>query len=257
MKKYLKTISGRGAAKFLPQCRYRNCILILAHMRCGSTALSNILCSRAEVRGYGEAHIRYDGRDALGRLVVNQTLRSGRSLGALYLFDKILHSRYDEDAPAEFFDARAIFVARSPKPAIRSIRKLFAGLGNREYETDTDAAEYYLERLNRLMVLWQKFPAHRRIGLTHLDLLSDPQAQLNRISARLEIHPRLENHYVSVAASRKGGGGDPTTSGRYTRIEPQEGTMLSADRIVLNIAPELEIAVEEAYARFVHLTSDA
>ena len=199
---------------------FRNGIFLLAHMRCGSTALSNIICSRGEVSGYGEAHIRYDGRAALGRLALNQRHRGGWTGKASYLFDKILHSRHDAQAPPEFFAARAIFVIREPEPAIRSICKLFGQLDHRRYQTHETAAQYYIERLGALARLWDRFPAERRCGLTHKALLSNPDAALAHVSARLGFAPPLENAYVSTAASRKGGGGDPMVSGKHRKIEP-------------------------------------
>ncbi len=257
MRENLKSAAGRTAAMLLPQCQYRNCIFILAHMRCGSTALSNILCSRPDVTGYGEAHIRYKSRDSLGRLVVNQALRGGWTPRAAHLFDKLLHTRHDAEAPPEFFESRAIFVARRPKPAIRSIRKLYEGLGRDEYGTDSAAAEYYLERVNRLVELWQAFPADRRVGLTHSDLIGDPEAQLARISSALSLQPPLENRYESPTASRKGGGGDPTASGKHTRIEKRADDPARDEAIALDVSAELEAAVTRAYERFVHTVSGA
>lgn len=255
MREHLKSAIGRTTATLMPQCQYRNCIFILAHMRCGSTALSNILCSRPDVNGYGEAHIRYKSREALGRLVVNQALRGGWAPGSKYLFDKLLHSRHDAEAPPAFFEARAIFVARRPKPAIRSIRKLYDGLGRDEYGTDSAAAAYYVERVDRLVELWKAFPADRRVGLTHSDLIGDPEAQLARISSALSLHPPLENRYESPSASRKGGGGDPTASGKFTRIEKRADDLARDEAIDLDIPPELEAAVTQAYERFVTTVS--
>ncbi|MCJ2186817.1 sulfotransferase family protein [Novosphingobium beihaiensis] len=215
-----KNTAGWLISRSRPGYRYRNCLFILAHMRCGSTALSNILCSRPDISGYGEAHIRYDGQGALGRLALNQMRRGGWKPQAAALFDKILHSRHDRAAPPGFFEARAVFVVRRPDEAIRSIVNLYAQLGRDEYRTQEEAAAYYIERLTALEGLWHRFPAHRRTGLTHEALVRDPDAALAAISARIGFDPPLENRYASMAASRRKGGGDPLQSGRYSRIEP-------------------------------------
>lgn len=224
--------SGKRSAGWLighsmPRYRYRNCLFVLAHMRCGSTALANILCSRPDVSGYGEAHVRHDGQGALGRLALNQMRRGGWKPRASHLFDKILHSRHDEAAPPDFFQARAIFLVRRPGDAIRSISSLFAG--RREYATLAEAADYYVERVEALQTLWPRFPPERRIGLTHEALLTDPERALAAISARLGFSPPLENRYVSLSASRRGGGGDPLVSGRHARIEPALSIPFRAD----------------------------
>ena len=199
---------------------YRNCVFVLAHMRCGSTALANILCSRGDISGYGEAHVRHDGPGALGRLAINQMRRKGWRPEARLLFDKVLHNRHDADAQPEFFEARAIFMARHPDESIASIADLFVRLGRQAYDTPLKAAGYYAERAEALARLWTRFPPHRRIGILHERLLRDPDETLARISERMRFTPPLKNEYISTAASRERGGGDPLMSGLYNRIEP-------------------------------------
>ncbi|EHJ61754.1 sulfotransferase family protein [Novosphingobium pentaromativorans] len=230
---------------------YRNCVFILAHMRCGSTALSNILCSREDISGYGEAHVRYDGPGALGRLAINQMRRDGWRPGARLLFDKILHNRHDEQALPQFFDARAIFIARRPDEAIASIADLFTRLGRKAYDTPQKAAVYYAERIEALSDLWMRFPAHRRIGIRHDQLMRTPNEALERISRHLHFSPALRNEYISTAASRERGGGDPLVSGRHNRIEPN----LLRRKVNLSCADlpaHLRARVDEAYR---HLTA--
>lgn len=227
---------------------YRNCIFILAHMRCGSTALSNVLCSRSDVSGYGEAHIRYDGQGALGRLALNQMRHDGWKPRADYLFDKVLHSRHDSAAAPEFFDSRAIFLVRHPDETIRSIVDLFSRLGRRAYDTPQKAALYHAERLETLGALWQRFPAQRRIGITHEDLMRNPGDALARISSHLRFEPVLENRYVSPEASRRGGGGDPLVSGLHCRIEPLLRPTPSLGE-TLYLPEELSDRVHGAYDR--------
>ncbi|SFF87004.1 hypothetical protein SAMN05518801_102335 [Novosphingobium sp. CF614] len=252
--------SGKRTAGWLlghsmPRYRYRHCVFILAHMRCGSTALSNILCSRADVSGYGEAHVRHGGPSSPGQLALNQMRRGGWNPRAGCLFDKILHSRHDRDAPPEFFEARAIFVVRRPGDAIHSIVRLFAGLDRGEYATQAEAGAYYVERLAALESLWHKFPARRRIGLTHEALVREPDRALAAISARLGFLPPLENRYVSLAASRRGGGGDPLVSGRHTRIDPALSGP-ARDDAPLDLPAGLADAARERYRRLAALFED-
>ena len=225
---------------------YDNCIFILAHMRCGSTALSNIICSRPDVNGYGEAHIRYSVPGALGRLALNHVVRDGWSRQAPYMFDKVLHSRLDTGAPPEFFTSRAIFVLREPEPTIRSICNLYEKIGRAEFRSKEAAAHYYVARVEALAGLWDRFPADRRIGMTHKGLMHDPERALAAISHHLGFAPPLANRYESRAASRKGGGGDPLVSGRHERIEP---ALLRPSRPVETLSIPAELA-HAAEARF-------
>lgn len=235
---------------------YGNCIFMLAHMRCGSTALSNVLCSRSDVSGYGEAHIRYDGQGALGRLALNQMRRAGWKPGADYLFDKILHCRHDRAVSPEFFESRAIFLVRQPGETIRSIVDLFTTLGRRAYDTPQEAALYYAERLDTLAALWQCFPAHRRIGITHESLVRNPDLTLSRVSRHMHFDPVLENRYESPPASRKGGGGDPLVSGSHSRIVPGLRTC-DANGHSPALPKDLSARVQQAHDRLIDLFAGA
>lgn len=248
MRELIKNPLGHLVAGFNGQCRFDRAIFVLAHMRSGSTALSNVLCSRPNVSGYGEAHIRYNGRSALGKLLINQARRKAWGYGTSWLFDKILHSRYDQGAPEEFFQAKAIFLAREPGPSVRSIRKLFVETGKREYQTDAVAADYYEERLAALTALWPRFPAANRVGLTHAMLMDDPERALARIAAMIELDSPLRNDYRSHPASRTGGGGDPTLSGRLQRIERQDRSGQGVPPLAISAAQADRLEV--AYAAF-------
>lgn len=248
MREPIKDSLGHLVAGVNGQCRFDRAIFVLAHMRCGSTALSNVLCSRPDVSGYGEAHIAYANRAGLGKLVINQARRRAWTRGAPWLFDKILHSRHDRDASAEFFQAKAIFLTRAPAESVRSIRKLFAGLGKNQYLTDAESASYYEERMAALATLWPRFPAANRVGLTHTMLIENPEAALARISAMIGLDPPLRNDYRSHAASRSGGGGDPTQSGQLNRIEKRAER--DAEAPPLEISAEQAARLEAAYAGF-------
>jgi len=213
----LKRTAGALAAATLPQCSWDRAVFLFGHMRCGSTALSNVLCSRPEISGYGEAHVAYADRSALGRLAVNQRRRGAFRPGARHLFDKVLHSRYDCAAHAGLLRARALFLVRAPLPSILSIRTLFARIGSDEYPTDEAAAAYYEERLGQLARLWAAFPAHRRLGTTYEELTAGPDPFLARASAHLGLDPPLANHYTAPARLARGSG-DPLSSHRFDSI---------------------------------------
>jgi hypothetical protein len=251
-----KTIAGTTVSALAPQCDFARAIFIIGHMRCGSTALSNVLVSRPEFSGYGEAHIAYEGQSALGVLLINQWRRRSWRPGAQYLFDKILHSRYDAAAGDAFFGARAIFLAREPDSAIRSIRTLFATLGSTEYGSDAAAADYYGERLSTMLGLWERFAPDRRLALSYAGVTADPEAALAAVSALAGINPPLTNRYEARAASVAPGAGDPLRSGRFQRIEPAtRATSLAGTRPPLALAPERRQDLRSLFARFDALTA--
>lgn len=206
-------------ASVTPQARYESVIFVLSHMRAATTALSNVLCSHAQVSGYGETHVSYNNGLSPARLVVNLTLRRAYAPSAPWVFDKVLHDRLDNAPAAAFYKARAIVMVRHPAPAIRSICALAARTGMRDVETPEDAARYYLARTRTLSKHWQSFPDANRFGLSAEALLADPAEMIDRIGDWLNVAPKLTNTYVSHVASQRGGGGDPTRSAGLTRIE--------------------------------------
>lgn len=244
----IKQMAGRIVTRIAPQCCFHRAVFVLGHMRCGSTALSNILCSRPDISGYGEAHISYKDRSALGVLAINQLRRKAWRPRAQYLFDKVLHSRYDDDPVPEFFEARAIFLVREPFATICSIRKLFQAIGSAEYVTDSLAADYYEQRLAQLLVNWSQFPADHRIGLSFDQLTSDPDAALAAISSRLRLTPPLANRYdVSIKAD-KPGAGDPLSAHRFSSIvSGDRSTSLTGKSRILDIPSSRLAQLDQLY----------
>lgn len=232
----LKQAAGRLAAAVNPQCEFRRAVFILGHMRCGSTALSHVLCGHPAISGFGEAHLAYDHPGALGPLALAQMRRSAWKPRARFLFDKILHSRYDGLVDPQFHDARAVFLVRSPTETIRSIRHLFTAIGSDEYPTDAAVADYYEERLTRLCASWPRFAAGQRIGLSFTELTSAPELALARISSVLDLSPPLANRYDRLEKAVIPGAGDPLSSHKFNAIVQQDQTSTS-DRA----APPLQL----------------
>lgn len=215
---FSKQLAGGLAGLANPQCRFDRSVFILGHMRCGSTALSHVLCNHPAVSGYGEAHIRYDGRAALGVLALNQWRRGAWKPRARHLFDKILHSRYDAQAHPDFFRARAIFLVREPHESILSIRKLFASLDSQEYDSDESAADYYESRVTQLLQLWEQFPIQNRIGTSYNNMTENPDLVLQQVSSMVELAPPLANHYDRPGSVMARGAGDPLSSHKFNGI---------------------------------------
>lgn len=246
---FAKRLAGTGLG-LAPHARYDRCVLLLGHMRCGSTALANVLCAHPAVSGYGESHIDHGAPSAPGRLVLNQIGAGRWKPAARLLFDKILHDRLDTGVPETFFTARAIFLTRAPEPAIASILALFASLGSREYPDPASAAAYYCARLRRLADLWQRFPPDRRLALAQETLVTDPDASLARITRFLALDPPLANAYR--ASPTRPGAGDPLTAGRRTAIEPVPAPERPRHA---GLSPDELAAARAAHAAFLALTS--
>ena len=216
---FAKRLAGTGLG-LAPHARHARSVYLLGHMRCGSTALANVLCAHPQISGYGESHVDHGAPAAPGRLVLSQIRARRWKPAARYLFDKILHDHLDAGAPPAFFTGRALFLTRAPDPAVASIVALFAALGSREYPDAASAAAYYTRRLARLTALWEGFAPGRRLAVDHASLTADPDAALARISRFLALDPPLANAYRASPA--RPGAGDPLAAGRATGISRRE-----------------------------------
>jgi hypothetical protein len=187
---FVKLGFGAAVATVNRQCRFEQAIFMIAHMRCGSTALSNILCGRQSRRA-GDQPGAPERVEPTGASPFRQdtafALRRSRRCGILPVTRNLRGTR--------------------PVESILSIRNLFARISRGEYATDAAAATYYGERMLRLLSMWDHFPQQNRIGLTHRLLTMDPKGQLERISSFLRL--RLARRWKTGTPARVGGGGDP------------------------------------------------
>jgi hypothetical protein len=242
----VKRVAAIGAQAMFRQASYRRTILVLSHMRATTTALSNVLCSHADVSGYGETHVPHKHVHSLGQIIVNQARRGAFRPGSRRLLDKILHDNLDVAATEAFYQAQAIFMVRAPKPAVASIVNLARDSGMASFASPAQAAAYYASRVESLAEHWDRFSPSLRWGTTSEALLSRPDTELARIGVWLQLSTRLENQYVSHRASRHGGGGDPKVSGNHTRILAKEEP---ADlRPVADVPPDLSDRCLAAYS---------
>lgn len=243
----IKNMAAAGVASMSSKYTYSNSIFLLSHMRAGTSALSNVLCSHEKITGYGETHVTYSRSYSVGSLVVNQYRRGALDGTADYYFDKILHNRYDSDLPKQFFNSKCIFMVREPFATIQSIRKLFIAQGSCEYGTDEDAASYYIDRVSRLIRIWLSFPSDTKYGLTTEALMYKPNEKIKEISDFLYIKPNLVNQYVISKASLMPGAGDPLDCASYNSIESRSEKVVSEQE--LSISEDTVNRVKAVYVK--------
>ncbi len=237
-----KRIAGRGLG-VVPHARFERCVFLIGHMRCGSTALANVLAAHPSISGYGESHVDYGRPAAPGRLVLNQIGARRWKPGARLLLDKLLHDRLDAAAPPGFFAARAIFLHRAPEPTLASI----LALGLPECPDVAAAVRYYAARLARMAALWDGFPPDRRLRLDHATLTADPGGALAAVTRLLALVPPLANAYRRSPSRH--GAGDPLAAPRHVAIvavPPRSGAALD---------PAMLATAQAAHADFLRRTA--
>ena len=249
-----KRFVGYGISAALPQSEYARCVFLIGHMRCGSTALSNIICSHDAFSGYGEAHISYKDKSGPGQLIANQMRRGVYKLSSSYLYDKVLHNRLDIGAPEQFFLSKALLVTRHPSKTIPSILNLFDKINSSEYSTFEDAATYYIQRLDQMSNLYASFDKSNVHVLKYEDLVQHPEQHLERISGFLGLGENpLRNFYSPNNLVKKSGVGDPLNAHKHHSIVAA-GAPIISDDWYNEENKDLAHAALAAYQRFIQLT---
>ena len=202
-------------------CSPRSSILIMGHMRSGSTLLLHLLMSHSQIIGCGERNTAYRAPRDLDRLAVESRLRAGSLLRAYqYAADQINHTRFTPvERLLDHARVRLLFLVREPEPTIASI----IAVAGRYYPsfgwTVERAAAYYMERLHALERIASGLanPASG-IFLTHDDLVRRSVETLHLLERYLNLAESLSPRYdLQEFTGRRG---DPMDGVRRGRIDP-------------------------------------
>jgi len=192
-------------------------VLILGHMRSGSTLVNHVLISHPDLSGCGELNATYGDADVLDTTRL-RILRYDRSLlrPPRYFVDQINHSRMTPE-PALLDDprVRTIFLLRQPGPTLGSLVKTLGPLYGKTYD---DGPDYYLERVATLAALARGLAApSRALALSYEALLREPAAELARLTAFLALRTPLSEEYQQFDfTGRRGDPGPVIRTGRIT-----------------------------------------
>jgi hypothetical protein len=182
-------------------------VLILAHMRSGSTLLQHLLISHPDVVGGGERNVRYETPADLQRLTIDAYYHSRQFWHRdHFAVDQINHTRLFADPALVTDRARAIFLVREPEPAIASMVEV---LGPRYDMTLEQAVAYYRTRLADLVRLAGGLAdADRALFVTYDALIERTRPTLETVSRFLRLSPGLEADYHTFRFT--GRVGDPS-----------------------------------------------
>ncbi|MBM3284240.1 MAG: sulfotransferase [Candidatus Aminicenantes bacterium] len=228
--------NGYSRIRLLLRRRALNKILILGHIRSGSTLLLHILASHPDITGFGENRMTYDKMEDFEKLVC-QTLRHLRKLRMpeTYWVDKIVHLRSFKvhDQIMRNSDVYAVFIVRDPHDSILSIRR----------NSDDDLAasiQYYIGMLGELERLGQLLPGKDRgFFLTYDQLLEDTNAVFSGLQRFLGLKVPLEETYrllPTTGISLYGDWSENIKSGRILR-PPKDRPIIIPEKAM---APALE-----------------
>ncbi|WP_420554956.1 hypothetical protein [Neptuniibacter marinus] len=180
-------------------------IILLSHMRARSSVLSHVLGNNNEIAGYYEQHLDHKDKFFNIKVKANLLLEGNFPPENTYIYDKVLHDRFD---PRSFKEYKVIVLIRDPRATLKSILSM-GSINNSIWQDDPYRAfAYYCQRLQSITDIVGK----NNFDIFFIesdDLVDKTDDILDGISAFLELDYPLSSHYKSFG---KTGGvyGDPS-----------------------------------------------
>ncbi|MEM9484946.1 MAG: sulfotransferase family protein [Cyanobacteria bacterium P01_F01_bin.116] len=205
-------------------------LLLLSHMRSGSSLLTHLLTTNPEVIGYGETHINYTDANDFRQLLkkVYWQAQDFRTLGDMqnlrmhhrYVMDKVLHNKkFLDHGFLQSEQVYAIFLLREPERSLASIADL------KPHWNQQDAIEYYTERMAMLVEYARLInnPQHTLV-VTYEQLLKDTPKALKTLQRFLQTQAPFSEEYKVLKTTGMRGVGDPKgkiKAGKIVRSQRQ------------------------------------
>ena len=194
-------------------------LLVMAHMRSGSTLLHHLLISHPQIIGRGERNEVFANSRDLDRLKLDVHLHQGRLFRVhRFVADQINHDRFlTSEALLNHPHVRPIFLIREPQASIASMVRV---LGRHYGTTVEQATEYYADRLKTLTrYAGQIADPSQAFFLTYGDLVLNTEATLRELQSFLGLSTPLTEEYQVFDFT--GSRGDPSPQIRSGRIQRQ------------------------------------
>ncbi len=193
-------------------------VLLLGHMRSGSTLLLHILLGHPAISGLGERNATYSSKADLSRLVLATLLGRRRPFARFrYVVDQINHSCFTPlPAVLQHPRVRLLFLVREPRASISSLLEL-----TRTYHEPWPlerAVDYYVERLGTLAQYARSIDRPERAAfLTYQDMTERSDESLRRLAVFLGTEaPFLDTYPTHDFTGRRGDPGPVIREGRIS-----------------------------------------
>ncbi|MEM9976169.1 MAG: sulfotransferase family protein [Cyanobacteria bacterium P01_D01_bin.2] len=215
-------------------------LLLLSHMRSGSSLLTHLLTTNPEVIGYGETHTNYTDANDFKTLLkkVYWQAQDFRTLGDMqnlrmnhqYVMDKVLHNKKFLDH--DFLQSEqvyAIFLLREPARSLASIADL------KPHWNQQDTIEYYSQRLAMLVEYAQLINNRQRmLVVSYEQLLENTPQVLMTLQNFLQTQAPFTEEYRVLKTTGMEGVGDSKgniKAGKIVRSQRQLTQSFSAELV--------------------------
>jgi len=209
-------------------------LLLLGHMRSGSTLLLHLLMTNPEVSALGERGAVYASRADLARLAIacrmahRSPFRRWR-----YVADQVNHNQLTPNSRLlQDPRVRILFLLRRPPCTIASIVELYRA-HYRQAWSPSQAVDYYVERLGALRELGESLASPTRAALISYETLTDlPQETLEALRLFLGLKEGFTHTYLTYPFTGKHGDPGPNiAAGRIIHKAPTTGFQLEVSEL--------------------------
>lgn len=221
----------RKLRRWTGRFRRRDRIFLLSHMRANTSLFGHILGSNPGIEGYYELHESYQRPEDLDQAKRKYYRAHCPKTGAIYLFDKLLHSHHILDERLVGERDKVVMMIREPEATVKSILKIFADKPDSRWADQSSAERYYLERLQELRRLSDVFKG-RYFFLKSEDLILETEHTLESLSHFLELSVPLSQRYEKFSKTGRRGFGDSSsniTSGKIIKEKVADEQSLAID----------------------------
>jgi hypothetical protein len=209
-------------------------LLLLGHMRSGSTLLLHLLMTNPEVSALGERGAVYTSRADLARLAIAARLARRAPFRCLrYVADQVNHNQLTPNSRLlQDPRVRILFLLRRPQCTIASILELYR-LHYRQSWSPCQAVDYYIERLGALTELGESLASPIRAALISYEALMDlPQETLEALRLFLGLKEGFTQTYTTYSFTGKHGDPGPNiAAGRIIHKVPTAPVHLDASEL--------------------------
>jgi len=228
----IKKIAKESLLRLMTPVTWKqNYLLILGHMRSGSTLVNHILLSSGSVNGIGESNIVYNEHIDITRLSAKSFLQGAHKYRQKrYICDQINHNNKTPDL--SLFDPgrlKVIILYRRPHASVSSLLNLSSTYYNDSW-TVKRATDYYIDRLLFLRATASQVKS--AFYLSYEDLINDSQKHLFALEEYLGISLSSYESYDTFDFT--GRSGDPAKLIKKGRIIKSSKEPLYLDPTLLN-----------------------
>jgi hypothetical protein len=204
-------------------------LLILSHMRSGSSLLTHILNSNPEIIGYGETHINYTSEADFKILMLKvYSQLNGLEMKHQYILDKVLHNH--KFLSCEFLGSeqvQVIFLIREPQRTLSSI------LDIKPHWIEDKALDYYVSRLSKLEDYAQKINNKQRsLAITYDQLVNHTDLVFRNLQIFLKTQAGFSENYQILKTTGMKGIGDSSEN-------IKAGCIIRTHQLETKVSPEL------------------